>query len=524
MLNYPLSHIDTSIIIFPSLNGSNAESAALHTSSWHFSQIVYWLQNRLPNIAIFPCILLIINFFSCCILCVTPFEGHSRVLFCFRCLLIIIIFELYIHHVLYGATAFLGTTSAYIYCRRYAQCKHVIRFLLGLMLLILSCQVRASSIIGIMPYLTAILAYDLFTKGKIRNLLLYSITSAIIVLSFQSSASFPKTQIWSTSSPLQDAYRISTIRSKFCDFKDCSGQDKTQLYRTISVSKNDIQLMERSCFIHPSRENERWLQQLEETRIKDNENIPTSLQLIKRRLASFRHWHLIIPSYVLSMLLCWYLFRHGKQFRPILIIFALNASIFLLILYGRFACSAPHSMFISASILILFFIRGRIIPRIADHILAISTIIGGVPLFIFLLSYNSSHAYLPLKSYYSSLYTECRSNPRNIYFTCDIFSNIWWNSNPRLSPFVKDYNTVPNLFTLSSWLCTMPSFNHKISQYIATTPSMDFTAPNVYFIASSKHELEPIRRYIEEHSGKSVEICETARIENNGIYHLTSLQ
>ena len=67
----------------------------------------------------------------------------------------------------------------------------------------------------------------------------------------------------------------------------------------------------------------------------------------------------------------------------------------------------------------------------------------------------------------------------------------------------------------------MPAYNYEMEKYMKTYPIMDFTAPNVYFIAYGPWELEPICIYLREHAGKNAHVVKDGSADGVGIYRIT---
>lgn len=513
---YPVEHIDTSILIYPSIHGQNEISSELHLTSWFLSRGVFYLQQCCPTLSVFSIILLVVNFFSGCILCSTLLEGKSDTGRIVGILLLIYLFWSDISSVLYGVTSFLGAISAYIYCRSHASKRHICSLVFGILFFGLAIQIRASAIIGIVPFIFLIAVFD-YAGRRFREAGVAVLCMLLVGISFISSRQLSECPIWSVDAPYQDSNEISLIRGKFCDYADCSGKDKSKQYSEIGVSDNDLELITRSCIIHPRRGDSGWWEDLAEVRANGNQSFPMSFKLIKERLYSYDQWGYVGFAYTVCIVLGIFAFLYRKQYIVLMILGIYIACSLLLIMRGRFTCAAPPAMMVCTSVLTFYFIQ---IPPLAfPRWLRVCIYVFLGAFSVFLLIYNQFYRLRPLFTPISNIERVCRLNQKNIYLTFN--SLLWWKKGSRrVSPFAEDYKRTPNLFTLSSWLVPMPSYNFEMEKYMKTYPIMDFTAPNVYFIAYGPWELEPVCTYLKEHAGKNAHIVTAGSADGFGIYRL----
>ncbi|MCI6981102.1 MAG: hypothetical protein MR894_02660 [Akkermansia muciniphila] len=517
MIDYPVEHIDTSILTYPAIYGQTAVSSELHYSSQIFSWFVFCLQQWFPSLSILSVILLFVNFLAGCIICCLANAKQSNVGRFVGISLLIYLFWYDISCVLYGATSFLGAITAYIYCRKYACRAHILRFIFGMSLFCLAIQIRASAIVGVLPFLFVIVMSDI-TRRKWGQVGLAALCGILITLSFASSHNFSDCPIWSASSPTQKSSVINEIRSRFCDYNDCSGIDKNKQYREIEVSGNDLNLLTRSCIIHPCRGDSDWFAALSEVRSIGNQTTPTSFALMRERLMSYDQWGYVAFAYTVCLFVGIFAFLYRRQYVVLMILATYVACSLLLILRGRFACAAPPAMMICASVLTFYFIKMPSLRFLHRFRVWGYVFLGGLS--VFLLVYNKSFRLRSLFNPIANIEQVCRANPQNVYLTFN--SLLWWKKGSRrVSPYAEDYKHTPNLFTLTSWLITMPAYNYEMEKYMKTYPVMDFTAPNVYFIAYGPWELEPICTYLKEHAGKNAHVVKDGSADGFGIYRIT---
>ncbi|MGN0821010.1 MAG: hypothetical protein ACI4OX_04445 [Akkermansia sp.] len=380
----------------------------------------------------------------------------------------------------YAIVSFSAMASGLVMICRNSCSKHRLWLLsFGTLVFTMGCLLRYDSCIGILPFI-AILVWIAYRRKNFVSMIAYAMCVLCVVVCYLaqgtlSSADYGKTHV-------ENLVALNGNRTKFCDYEDDSGLDKSNKYREVGCSENDLSLYYGGVCLEDKCLDENYWSRLGEIR---DQGRPTFSLTRACRMFMERNYvrNLLIPPFVILilLLLCRNALRiqYGDYF-----IFVSIICYILLLMRGRINTVSSLAVMQPCLALWVAHMPRVLSSRLSRWILFILMACGSFFALKGLPRYRATFPAFGCRwadpELTSRVEDECRRHGDRIYFTEVHF---WrYIALPYSSILSADLKRCPNLYPYHGWQFIIPAYQASLRKRGVESPSKLLLGDNVRFI------------------------------------------